>query len=288
MNGRILYNAERLFINGVEMSGVQGASSSLDTQKAPLLVAGTGFYCQQPSGPLSNQFSFDRVFLANDPYTGFLFGEVTGYFGYETGSNGESQQVEFHHGRTQTYSIKCSVGQVATTSVSIENYGDFGATGTGIILSEATYPEVYIGKSSDLRISGFSEGESNRVSSVEWTMTIPYTSNQTIGTMFGPDSRRVSTPITIDTSISIDADDFRQESLQSLICDPSPKNLKFSFFDCGEVSAERTFNSPRSELKSSSFRSEIGSNGNLIFDLSFRTFVNTTGEAMACLNGVGI
>ena len=286
MLGRVIYGDQRLFINGMEMSGVQSNSSSLDTNYVPIFVAGTGVYSQEPSGPTEYPFSFERVVFETDPLTGVLFSGLSGHFAYATGNSTGYQTFGFENGLITSYSISCAVGDLAKSSVDIAARGNMGSFNDGIdIATGAEYNSPFIGKPGDLHISGYSDGETNRVQSIEYTLTIPYTSNDKIGTAFGPDSRRLTGPITISTKFSIEVQDFRQEDLFSLICDTAEKNLYFYFTDCDNTTV-RAFNAPRSKLKSSSYNADVGTN--LSFDITYQGYVNSTGEAIACLNGNGI
>lgn len=286
MFGRIHYGDQRLFINDMEISGVQSNSASLDTNYVPIFVAGTGFYKQESSGPKESSFSFERVVFDEDPLTGVMFSDLSGHFAYATGNSTGYQTFGFEHGLVLSYSIKCAVGDFAKNSVDISARGNVGSFNTGIDIADGQeYSSPFIGLPSNLNISGYSDGETNRVQSIEYTMTIPYTSRDMIGAAFGPDSRRITVPISISTKFSIEVQDFRQEDLLSLVCDTSEKNLYFYFTDC-DGGVVRSFNAPRSKLKDSSYNASIG--GNLTFDISYQGYVNTTGEALACLNGVGV
>lgn len=283
MLGRIAYQDFRVFVNDIEMSGTVGGSSSFDTNYTPIFVAGTGIYCQEPSGPSKNPFSFERILFDNDPFTGFLFENLSGYFAFATGHSSGYQTYDFYNGRASSYSIVCSVGEVAKTSVEISNHGNIGNTGGNLNIPDAgSYSGFYIGRAGDLKISGLDDINANRATSIEYTLSIPYVSDEKIGQMFGEDSRRLTGPMTIETRFSIEVEDFRATDLYSHICSETEKNLHFRFEDCDQNTV-RAFNAPRSKIKSVSFSAGIGSN--LTFELLYQGYVNTTGEALAALNG---
>lgn len=261
MYGRVIYSDQRLFINNLEVNGVQSCSTSFDVPVSPIFIAGVGPYSQEVGSQLEGSVEVERLIVQSDDFLTSLLGRsVSGCLAYKRSDESTYRTNAFLDARIKSYSIECSVGQIAKSNFSMSVYGNMGA---GIAETGAENPySVMIAKPGDLTIS-LPDVSTNRVQSINYEVSIPYSRNSFIGGITGSGQVLQNEGVTIDVTVGFDADDIESPRFFDQLC-ADGVNINFRFENCsGDV--VRSFSAPNARFVGTSMSAGIGENMSVDF-----------------------
>lgn len=344
MKQAILGYEQQFYINGTQMSGVQGVEGSYGISEQPINVLGWGHVnnnfqpgfgsieqegesfvvtedgfrileedsCSREgrerypkslavlSSPLEGSFSVNSMLVSEDfflrftgdnPFTGSIHHGKT-YFG-------------FNSGYITSHKVSCGVGQLPTTSTSIKVFGDIGGShdlikseNNSLFLQEDddafveegqlntneynasgdnSFPEIRIPnqKSISVRIKdSFDEdGEgitTDRITNFNHSIDIGISPIYVVGS-----SRAVQVdvtwPVTTQTSITIEIDEYKYQRLRAYLRRPTLHDLTIRMEDCtGTKIQEYVVKEARLQSESMS----ASTDGRLTANLSYISYYN--------------
>jgi hypothetical protein len=344
MKQAILGYEQQFYINGTQISGVQGVDGSYGVQEKPINILGWGHVNQnfQPQGglieqehdsfvltedgfrvlqegtcraevrdrypkslavlssPLEGTFSINSMLISEDfflrftgdnPFTGSIHHGST-YFG-------------FNSGYITSHSVSCGVGQLPTTSTSIQVFGDIGGShdlirsednslflqeDLGGVVQEGQlntseynasgsnpFPEIKIPnqKSISVRIKDSLDEESegittDRIISFNHSIRIGVEPIYIVGSSRAAQVD-VTWPVTTETVITIEIDEYRYQRLRAYLRRPTLHDLTIRMEDCtGSKIQEYVVKEAR--LTSESMSASI--DGRLTANLSYISYYN--------------
>lgn len=280
--GRIIYADQRVFIGGGEVAAVQSCTTAADLGYEPLFVAGTGFYDNAVVKPPSATINVSALITSEDDLIAQnILYPMTGFYAYKTVIESDYHRLAFSAARIKSYVISCAVGNLPKIDFGMEIVGDWGGSGS-VNITEKDYSSVEVSRPQDITIEGFVLGDSNRVQSVDYSLSINYNNRSRVGRMFF-DDREVQHPIILTTKFSMEIDDFVPEMVQELICGNPELDLLFTLQKCGTGPVIRQFASPNARLTDVSMKGEIA--GNMTAEVSYESIINDTGSLSDILIG---
>ena len=271
---RNAYQDQQVFINGVELKGVQSFDGSWSVPNNDLLAAGYEFVGSEIEGELVGEVSVSRnIITGEDPITGMMHDMVSGYLLYGPNQS-KNNSFNFNNGYITSYSSACSIGEIATEDFSLSAYGDIG---TGNI-TDTTYDEIepVVATANSMTLNT-SFGDTNAIQSYSLDVSFNITPIYKMGDMFIPSKFEVATPINVSTNFVVVANEYEIKNLIDSVCSSDfVENISFSLNEKCSSTPIRSFTLNNAKLTSSSISASIGDN--LSLNLSFENkFSSITG-----------
>lgn len=202
------YNQSFRF-NGYDLSGISSVNLETDFGVGILQTLGRKNFGQTKIGPPVGKVSFARSLVYSDPVLAFTGDSAfSGVFSYGQDSYG------FESGYLNSYSVSCSVGQVASVSCSCTVYGEMKSdvvNHTGI-----AHPDIFVPSPKSIQISN-DYGNSNRVKSFDYSLEIPRKARYSVGPNLFPDSVESVGSIGISASATFDVGGFSALDLNQFV-----------------------------------------------------------------------
>lgn len=196
-------------VNGYDLSGISSISLETDFNVSNIQTIGRKNFGHTKIGPSVGRINLTRSLIYVDPIVGFT-GEscFSGVFSY--GQN----KYTFESGYLNNYSISCSVGQVPSVSCGFSIYGEMKsgvANHTGV-----THPDIFVPSPRSIQISN-DYGNSNRVTSFEYSLEVPRRARYSIGPNLFPDIVESNGVISINASATFDVGGFSALDLNTFV-----------------------------------------------------------------------
>lgn len=264
MFNRKTYGDQQVWINDLMVSGIQSINGSYTLPILNVASYGGGFY-QTYSDKLVGNISIDKLIVGHDTFYDLITtGTFTGHLDYDGGTFGFSKAY------ITNYTCSCSVGEVASSSITATAYGDIGTGITTTVSNSNSYPVQTVG-SYGINLTLDSIHSTNRVQSFSYSVEINRTPVYFLGNST-PNYVLVEWPVTIEFSVTLDIDDFKTKKLSELACAQRLGSLSVSLLDCpGDV--VNTLYIPNAKLEEESVNSSVG--GNLSATLVYRSYLNS-------------
>ncbi len=268
---RNFYQDQQVFLNGVELKGVQSFNGNWSIPNDEMYAAGYEGVGSEINGNLQGSVSVSRnIITGQDPITGMMSDTVSGYLLYGP-SNSKNKSFNFNTAFITSYSSSCSIGEIATSDFSIISYGDIGSGQANNTSYDEIEPVVATANSMTLNTSF---GSTNAIQSYDLSFSIDIDPIYKIGDMFSPSQFNIITPITVSTDFEIYANDYEVKNIMESVCSNEfIENLSFSLNEKCSENKILSFTLDDAKLVSSSISAGIGEN--LSITLSFENQFNS-------------
>ena len=198
-----LNSDSQFFVKGQEISGLEALNIGYNNSASILNPLGYSKGVTSISGPTSQQVSFSRNLIYEDPildYTGVE--SISGSINYNGGAYG------FTSGFLTSYSVNCAVNSIPKVNTSVVVYDEMrsGYSASG---SESP-PSIYIPSQGSITAS-CDNSTTNRVVGFDYSLTVNRKPYYTIGAEAPIDVSMIS-PIQYSATVQIEVDDAFLES----------------------------------------------------------------------------
>lgn len=340
MKQAVLGYEQKFFIDGTQISGVQSVQGSYAIQETPINVLGWGhvdagyhhgvdnFENEQEgflldengfrfvqdrtcnrgeeiapkslavlSAPLEGSFSINSILVSEDFFLQYL-----GDNSFTGSIHHGNDYFGFHSGYISNHSIECAVGQLPTTSTTIQVFGDIGGTPDFIeqdgevisfikgedgerFVQESSYnsaaynasgdnpfPEIRLTNQGNISIecTGIN---TDRVTSFSHSIDIPIEPIYVVGSAYAAQVD-VIWPIETNTNFTLEIDKYQYQSMRKYIRTPTVQDISVKINDCfGDPIQHYTVKEARliSETMSAS------TDGRMTVNLSYKSYYNKRG-----------
>jgi hypothetical protein len=205
----VLNYDQSFLVNGYSLSGISSINLDTDFGVSFVQTLGKKNFGHNKINPSVGKVSLSRSLIYADPVLSFTGDSCfSGVFSY--GSN----QYGFESGYLSDYSVSCSVGQVASVSCGFSVYGEMksgAAVQTGV-----SHPGIFVPSPRSIQISN-DYGNSNRIKSFDYSLSIPRKARYSVGPNLFPDSVESNGSITISASANFDVGGFSFLDLNNFV-----------------------------------------------------------------------
>jgi hypothetical protein len=256
---RNIYDDQFVVINGSQLKGVQSFNGNWSLPKNNMTAAGYESVGSEVEGAIVGEVSVDRLIVnGSDPIPPLLGSSINGELIYGP-NQAANKSFYFNVGYINSYSSSCSIGEIATSNFGLTAYGNVGEKGSASSASYAPYsPKVASANSMTLSTSF---GDTNAIQSYDLNLSLNVNPIYKIGSMFIPSKFEIATPIVIETSFEIFANEYEIKNLMDGICGTDfVENLSISLNEKCDGPAIETFTLNNAELIDASINATIGSN----------------------------
>ena len=170
MLSRIRREGQKLAINGTGVNGLQSLSFGYDSTAQPILPLGVDRVLYAPGSPQTASIQANSLLVYDDFFLGF-----TGEHPFSGQVDYKGENIKFTEAYLSSYSTSCAIGEIPSTSMQAEIYGEMG---TGNFFDFGT-PSAH---DTTLNIPGYNsidinldEFTTNRVSSYSVDIQTPRT-----------------------------------------------------------------------------------------------------------------
>lgn len=274
--GRIIRDKSFVSINGETLYDVQSISASASTNNSIINVAGHGAVTFIQDGVLSSDISIERLAINEDPFTGIFSQPFSGALSY-IDTQDSDRYFAINSGYLSNYNFSAQVREVPRISADITAYGNM-IGGSGVPTGNFTtglndFLDNYIfPRSVNLT---FSEGETNRVQSFDFSISIEREVRNRLGQIYSIPETFVSYPITAQLSIQIDVDEYSAPKIDQMVC-AGTENISLQLTDCNQ-SGIRTFSLESGTLQSFSINAASDGSSNTA-TLNYAKNINNINE----------
>lgn len=255
---RNIYQDQQVFLNGVELKGVQSFDGSWSVPNSPMIAAGYGYVGSEIEGELVGEVSVSRnIITGQDPVTGMIGSMVSGYLLYGVDQQ-KNKSFNFNNGYINSYSSSCSIGEVATSDFSLTSYGNIGSG----VITDTSYQDINpIVATANSMTLNTSFGSTNAIQSYDLSFSLDVTPVYKMGDMFVPSKYEVASPITVSTNFEIFANEYEIKNLIDAVCSSEfVENISFSLNEKCNSNPIRSFTLNNAKLTSSNITAGIGNN----------------------------
>ena len=215
--GANLNYEQKLFINGIPVSGVTNIDGSYEISEEPINIIGKGYAYPVRQGPLVGNFNVSKYYIGKEQFLDYVGSTpIDGSIHYGDKNFG------FTQGYLSEYSFSAGIGQIPQANASITVHGDIGRS---LDNSQSPQPhpkiEIINQGSIELNVAGYT---SNRVTNFSYTIRINRTPLYAIGSPF-PVQVDTSFPIIQQSSFSIDANDYEIERIREFLVKPKQQDI---------------------------------------------------------------
>lgn len=194
---------------GQNLSGISDVTLKADFGIGYTPTLGSNTFGFHKTGPSIGGVDFSRSLIYNDPviaYTGDL--ACSGQFSYGGTNYG------FESGYLTNYAINCSVGQVPNVTSAISVFGEMK---TGVANQTfVAHPDIFVPSQKSIIISN-DYGNSNRITSFQWSISIPRQPKYTLESSLLPESVFSPTPLQISASATFGIVGFSPLDIQQFV-----------------------------------------------------------------------
>lgn len=213
MKNAITNYENTFFLNGAALSGVISVDGSYNIDYKPINVIGQGFLKQVVAAVPKGQMSITRYLVNNDPVF-YLTGDGSNYnaLSLNAGLYYKNKYFSFENGYLNAFGINCRVGEIPTIQSSFDVFGNIGSgfnpSGTSNV------GMVFVPQVKNITIT-CRNSTSNRVKDFNIDFNCPnipiYALQQSNAEI--PVEVQNAYPIEVNTSFSLDVDDYQTKQL---------------------------------------------------------------------------
>jgi hypothetical protein len=213
MKNAITNYENTFFLNGAALSGVISVDGSYNIDYKPINVIGQGFLKQVIASVPKGQMSVTRYLVTNDPVFQ-LTGDGNNYnaLALNAGLYYKNKYFAFSTGYLSSFGIKCQVGEVPTIQSSFDVFGDMGSNFNPSGTSAAGM--VFVPQVKNITVT-CRNSTSNRVKdfSIDFNCpNLPIYALQENNAEIPVEVQNIY-PIEVNTSFSLDVDDYQTKQL---------------------------------------------------------------------------
>jgi hypothetical protein len=239
MFGFTTNNENRVFINGIQLPGIESAEFSYSNSYSPSRFLGVSTIHSLVSNDTQKQFSFARYLIYNDPCLQFTGNSpISGSVHYDGKSYG------FNSGFLTDYSVNCAVGAIPNVNA---NFAVYGQMNTGISASgNVVAPTIFIPNQGSISLT-CDNVSTNRVVGFDYALKINREPIYTIGSSF-PAEVITMQGIEFSASVQIDVDDAFMQNAASFLSLRENKSISFTVRSRDGNTILQQFSIPRASL----------------------------------------
>lgn len=256
---RNIYDDQFVIINGSQLKGVQSFNGSWSLPKNNMTAAGFESVGSQVEGAIVGEVSVDRLIVNNtDPIPPLLGSSINGELIYGP-NQAADKSFYFDVGYINSYSSSCLIGEIATSNFGLTAYGNVGEKGPASSASYVPYAANVASANSMTLSTSF--GDTNAIQSYDLNLSLNVNPVYKIGSMFIPSKFEIATPIVIETSFEIFANEYEIKNIMDGICGTDfVENLAISLNEKCDGPPIQTFTLNNAELIDANINATIGSN----------------------------
>lgn len=281
MNDSLLNYEQKFFIDGLEISGLQGVAGGYYITEQPINVlgfgnVGKGFFAggveDAPqemaalTSPLEGRFSLDNILVSRDIFMDYSGGaSFSGSLNFPGGSFG------FTSGYISNHQVDCRVGQIPRTTTSIYSFGNVGS-GISAEFSDKTFtdaPKIEITSQEKIKIRCPGTG-TNRVVSATYSLATQLDPIYIVGSSEAVQVD-VVWPMEAEMRFHLEVDRFEYKAMRDYFVKPTLNTVSMSLHDC-EDNLIQEYKIVSGRLVEESIRSSVDEV--LSVDLSYKTYYN--------------
>ena len=236
----------KLFISGMEISGIENLSLSYSNNLSAARFLGSSSIHSLVSNAVEKQLSFSRYLIYQDPilnYTGNL--AASGSLNYQDNCYG------FTSGFLTEYSVNCAVGAIPNVNCNFSIFGEM-ATGNNFSGSIAM-PQVYIPNQGSIFISA-DNVSTNRVVGFDYGIKINRQPIYKIGSKFPSEVVRTF-GADFTASVQIDVDDAFAANAHSFLSERENKTISLFIKSRDKATTIHSFSIPNASIVSETLTS---------------------------------
>ena len=260
MLSRIRREGQKLAVNGTGVNALQSLSFGYETTAAPISTLGLEKVIYAPNSPQTASIQANSLMVYDDFFVGF-----TGELPFSGQIEYKNEKVEFTEAYLTSYSSSCSIGEIPSTSMSAEIYGEMG-TGNYVDFDSITPHDT------ELKIAGYNsisidldEAVSNRVNSYSIDIQSPRTPVYAFNDKT-PSEVVSDSPLNVTLQFSIDADDYKIKNMRFVPEETVFKNVNVEINKNNSAENIKTFSFDNMLLVSEQYQSD--NNGNVEIDFT--------------------
>ena len=260
MLSRIRREGQKLAVNGTGVNALQSLSFGYETTAVPISTLGLEKVIFAPNSPQSASIQGNSLMVYDDFFVGF-----TGELPFSGQVEYKNEKVKFTEAYLTSYSSSCSIGEIPSTSMSAEIYGEMG-TGNYVDFDSITPHDT------DLKIAGYNsinidldEAASNRVNSYSIDIQSPRTPVYAFNDKT-PSEVVSDSPLNVTLQFSIDADDYKIKNMRFVPEETVFKNVNVEINKNNSTENIKTFSFNNMLLVSEQYQSD--NNGNVKIDFT--------------------
>ena len=121
MLSRIRREGQKLAINGTGVNGLQSLSFGYDSTAQPILPLGVDRVLYAPGSPQTASIQANSLLVYDDFFLGF-----TGEHPFSGQVDYKGENIKFTEAYLSSYSTSCAIGEIPSTSMQAEIYGEMG------------------------------------------------------------------------------------------------------------------------------------------------------------------
>lgn len=269
---------QKLFINSREVVGVQNAQLESNAPLSPVLHMGmSGVHTILSSQPVGN-IGIQSLLVNEDRFIEFTgTAPLTGYFVNTVNTNKNQLNLIFAPTYLTSYALKYSDGSVPEVSASFVTFTAIGTmdyndmstfdVNTAIQTGVPNYSLKIPNRSSiTLNVDEFT---TNRLSSIDITITVPRRPYYSIGSIV-PFDVRINSPLVITANFQFEFGNYQFRNLRTAIRQKTSKNVSLVVNDYLSNASIASYAFDKMELVGESFSSNVA--GNLVGTLQFKGY----------------
>lgn len=262
-NNAVLNHEQKIYLNGILLSGVTDINGGYSIQENPINIIGKGYTYPVRQGQLVGNFNISKYYISDE--------QLLNYTGSEpiSGSiNHHNKSFGFKDGYLTEYTVNAGIGQIPQANASIEVYGNIGS---GINASgDQPHPDIQIPNQGSISVNSTGY-ETNRVTDFSYTIRINRNPIYKIGSAF-PVEVQTQFPIIQEANISMDVNDIEVKQIEEYLISPSQQDLNIVFKNPINDNIIQTF-----EIKNARLLSyDVSSNSTdlLSVNLTYNGYIN--------------
>ena len=261
MLSRIRREGQKLAINGTGVNGLQSLSFGYDSTAQPILPLGVNRVLYAPGSPQTASIQANSLLVYDDFFLGF-----TGEHPFSGQVDYKGENIKFTEAYLSSYSTSCAIGEIPSTSMQAEIYGEMG---TGNFFDFGT-PSAH---DTTLNIPGYNsidinldEFTTNRVSSYSVDIQTPRTPVYAFNDKT-PSEVVSNSPLDITLQFSIEPDDYKIKNIRFVPEETVFRDVSLKINKNNSTENIQTFNFTKLLLVSEQYQSDNNSNVQINFVL---------------------
>lgn len=114
------------FLNSTEIPGIQSINENYELNSSPLNYLGVSNCRYAPRGPYKGSFNLNSLLITDDQFINLT--GITGFNGYVVKDKTavSADNFSFTSGYLNSYTQRCSVGQIPSLDIGVDVYGNIG------------------------------------------------------------------------------------------------------------------------------------------------------------------
>lgn len=295
--GRIRSDSQRLFIDGIEISGVQSVRGQYDNGGSELKHLGMDAIPIVFNSAQIGSFNVNGFILNQDRFINYTGNSGFNGFIVKDKSNPFNAVFGFTSGYLSSYTNRGALGQIPQVDVSINVYGNVGriisgdASGSYATISGITGNEALtITTPTEIEVS-MSDFTTNRVTSYEILINCSRVPFYPLGTRY-PNNVELDYPVEVTCNFTFEVNDYLAETMRSGLCSPKYKDVIIRLKEYNNPSnVVATYNFPQMFFQGETYSIDV--NNNVIVNAQYKKYLkreaipNNSSSSSSSINPTG-